>query len=500
MAKPVRISLECPNGGHLVDDVYAGVLNLSGNGFRADFKPGYESIVPLSELLLYQCDICGYTERSVLDLFEKQISEELKTFLDNSLQKNSDVDSQKPLENLSQSKFVNYALILEFQGARPFDVGKAWLRASWKNDSKYFQELALEKFNESVNTSDVISKAEAPLAAYLGGELARKLGKYTTAERLYTTSINLVQRLPELIQRAYEFLIEMAKQQAISPSDNPDWDFSEGLILEPLDYYHAKILYAFGDNTQFGNKADALKLFKRSFDICQPALHRIISTKTPQLKYDSQEDYFIKQMTNLSKTRFSKGFWVDDCLVKLGFDNLMQLNDLKINSSDAQMTKEIDSSLMLYLGNESKFKDEIQNLSQSKSTDTSGRRYSEKAIERFWSVFFFVFQYLLFSSIAVGITTWGLGQFNVTANFLILFGATLAGLATWSLTQKAILFLSKGIFSLVKKPAHPMTEQISTLIGLFAGVFLAVYISSWPVIISIVLVALMVFFAGKLVP
>jgi len=488
MTKPLTIQLECPNCGNTFEDIYAAVLYLRGSGFRADFKPGYETDVPLSELLLYQCTVCGFTERSILDRFENSISDDLRFFINNSLPElKQEFQSNQKTDNYA-SKFINYAHILEFRGSRAIDIGKAYLRASWVDNSEMLQEKALEKFNEAMKQTDMIGIIEGPLAAYLGGELARRLRKFTMADRLFSTSLNLTRRSLESAVRTYGVLNNMVHQQSDSPKEEVEWDFSEGLVLDPLDYYHAKTLYLAATNVRYERKSDALKLYLRSFDICQPALERSISTKSPQFNSIEQNDYFVKQMAALSNSRSSTGFWVDDCLVIHGYKSLTEINELKSLSTNSEDIMKIDAAIRNFNAPMKEFEAEISSLSE-KQLKSGESRLDEKFIVKFWNGFFFIFQLLIFSLITSGLAYWGLQQIKIETNYLLLAGATIAAWLSWAFVQSVLTSFTNFIFAMFKRDSHRYIMPIAAIIGFIVGVLLAIFVAGWPALISILFTA-----------
>ncbi|MBN2043960.1 MAG: DUF2225 domain-containing protein [Anaerolineales bacterium] len=487
MADPITLKLRCPNCGEEFEDVFAGVIHLSGMGFKADFEPGFVSDAPITELLLYQCNQCGFTERSIPERFDEPISADLQKFSEEALPKiwkKSSLNSSSP-----SSKFENYAQYLEFSGARLFDIGKAYLRASWINNSDECRELALGYFENAVSAKDTIGSAEAPIAAYLGGEMARKLEKYLTAERLYHVANKLSSKSPELAIRTYSFLLEMSHRQSTAPSDEPIWNFSDGLILDPLDYYHGKILTSIGIYYRYTQQQSAVALYDRAYNLCKPAIERIKSSKTPKILFNGDE-YLTGELLKLSLAERRMGFWADDCLVMMGLQSLSQLKNLKSIIQDSTLIERIEVESKAYATEMQELEGALKKHYNKRNRPDEQQSYQvvdERRIEKRWNIILFFLFGLVTILASSALTFYGLEALKIYKYWLLIFGGTAATWLIWGLGQRLLEPAAKLIGRISKRDGyqHPIVKYVIPLVVFLGGVVFTVVYAGWPAIVSV---------------
>jgi hypothetical protein len=504
MASPVLVQLVCPCCGSSFEDTFAAVLRLSGKGFHADLKPGYQSDSPLTERLLYQCPHCGFTERSILERFDGPLSQDLAAFYREILPaKREEMGLENGSGRIIESKFINYAFLQDYQNNRAIDIGKAFLRASWLDDSKTLLGMALEYFEKAITQTDVVGIIEAPLAAFLGGEVARRMEKNLTAERMFYLTETFSRKIPELSIRAYSHILHMAEQQSTKPQDGAVWNSASGLVLDPLDYFHANILMAAAQYYRYSQKENAFELYVRALEVCKPALDQLISQKVPQLSKNQPVSHFTRQMIELSLSNPAKGFWVDNCLIVKGYQSVNGILDLKSLIPNSEVLRKIEFDRKKYAEAMAGIEKDLQQ--QAKSTSGQAKRstkgYTENRVVGFWNSVVFVFLFLFVSIAASAVTYFGLGLIQVEVNFIRLAFATFFNWIVWAFIQVMGTAIIRSIFKLFNKQILPQSPMVNFMgfIGFVIGVVSAYLIASWPLLVSVAVAGFLMLLSRKIV-
>ena len=223
------------------------------------------------------------------------------------------------------SKFERYALIQEHLGAGPFDLGEYYLRASWSSSgSDRCRSIALARFKDALEQSGPTAEIEAPLAAYLAGEMARKLGEKIESIRLFREASNLAKSRPEL-----DILCQLLSIQSDEPVDEIIAHFDE-FVLDPLSYYHCLIFLGSAYNLKTSIPQRSFQLFRRVYAIASPALERYISKQVPYLPlaHDSKEPLKSSMSRMFMENPNNPTMWVDRPLINIAKGALEAMNEL----------------------------------------------------------------------------------------------------------------------------------------------------------------------------
>ncbi len=209
-----QIELRCP----ICETQFRSQTVISTNSFggkRTDFHERAAGTQPLP-FLIHTCNRCGFSgaERDFTE--ETEVSPVLKERVWNEL-----APSLTTTAACGSEKYDAASKVADWQGLEPRHVADLLLRAAWccvdEGDveaERYFRRKAAWKFEESLSTYDGVGREERAVLTYLVGELWRRVGDVTRANRWFD------QVSPEVTDAAtQQWVIDAANQQRENPRE-----------------------------------------------------------------------------------------------------------------------------------------------------------------------------------------------------------------------------------------------------------------------------------------
>jgi len=254
------------------------------------------------------------------------------------------------------------------------------------------------------------------------------------------------------------------------------------------------------------NPRKAFVLYQRAYDICEPALERRVSRKVPNVPLDQGGDRLGQALARvvLESPDSGGGFWVDSCLVGIGYEALEALHKLRRQCESYTDRERIDSAAGRVLPRLRKMKDEEEKR-ESRGMGLKERvirllsKVEEKKLERFLKAFFTVV-IIGGSSVAAAFLAFLVFRlFQAPVLFWRVLLANVAALAVWAVIHLVILFVMSAVLLRSKPRAEPTLLQgyLSAAVSGICAVVVAALIGGWAGGVSLLMLAAIQFLLSK---
>jgi hypothetical protein len=282
----------------------------------------------------------------------------------------------------------------------------------------------------------------------------------------------------------------MSDRQATAPTDEPIWNFSSGLILDPLDYYHAKILTTIAVYYRYTQQDDAVALYNRAFELSKPALERTLTQKPPEIVVSQNGTYLTMQLAKQSLSSEINGFWVESSLLKMGVESLKELKKLKSLIKDADLIRKVEVEIKKYGSVIERLDLDLGKHSKRKSK--SGRQHSYQSVnqnrlEKLWNAIIFIVLGVGTSLVSSAITHYSLQALNIDKNWGLIFFGTILVWLIWAIGQQFLLSIVGLLESLFKRDfrSNSVVRFVIAFLVFLGGGIPEIILGGWPVILSI---------------